>query len=410
MPKEELPVVKLLLQRQSHHPLLEGFPKAARIGDLPLFLGEAGAAQDAAFLDANGIGAVIALGTDNLVEKPCDVLLIDILDMEEELLLPHFEECIEFLDQHLTRKDPPTVVLVHCVYGQSRSASICVAYLMATQRLTLLEAYDVVQRARPCISINPGFLRQLELFERMGNDPSITGVTPAHAELRTMAARRQRMKTGSPDVVATPQLTRPGNSLCCRKCNYVLATNRNQVDAIANASSLRHFSWFLAEFRHAHYEDFLHPNTDATIPEWARRLVASVPAISWLARPRRMLKLYWRWHEQVRDIIIYLADPPARFDVCASAAVNEQTIKQLILTSQSAFHLGVADIETLFPSVASDTVEQAFAVFDLKNSGAVDSCELFASLILLMPQLSQGAKQKGLCWSLLAQIATNRLP
>lgn len=43
--REELPVVRALLERQRHHPLLEGFPTAARIDNLPLFLGEAGAAQ-----------------------------------------------------------------------------------------------------------------------------------------------------------------------------------------------------------------------------------------------------------------------------------------------------------------------------------------------------------------------------
>ncbi|KAL4173441.1 hypothetical protein KRP22_005395 [Phytophthora ramorum] len=226
---QEVPVVSQLLRRQSHHPLLEGFPTAARIADLPLFLGEAGAAQDVAFLEANGIQAVVALGTGNLTAKPCDVLLVDILDMEDELLLPHFGECIAFLNKHIIRGDVPTPVLVHCVYGQSRSASICVAYLMATQNLTLLEAYDIVQKARPCISINPGFLGQLELFGRMGNDPEVMGSTPAHAELRSMVARQQRMKTGAAEVVATPQLTHPGNSICCRKCNYVLCTTRNQL-------------------------------------------------------------------------------------------------------------------------------------------------------------------------------------
>ena len=38
-------MVDLLLQRQRCHPVLEGFPTAARIGDLPLFLGAASAAQ-----------------------------------------------------------------------------------------------------------------------------------------------------------------------------------------------------------------------------------------------------------------------------------------------------------------------------------------------------------------------------
>ncbi|POM77855.1 Hypothetical protein PHPALM_4694 [Phytophthora palmivora] len=222
--------VSLLLERQRHHPLLEGFPTAARIGDSHLFLGEAEAAQDAAFLESNNIQAVIALGTGNLTVKPCEVLLIDILDMEDELLLPHFDECIAFLKKNLVSEGG---VLVHCVYGQSRSAAICVAFQMATQDKTLLEAYNVVQQARPCISINPGFLRQLELFERMGNDPEVMGNTPAHAELRTMMAQRQRMKTGVADIIATPQLTRPGNSICCRKCNYVLCTTRNQVSHIS---------------------------------------------------------------------------------------------------------------------------------------------------------------------------------
>ncbi|RLN55476.1 hypothetical protein BBJ29_006796 [Phytophthora kernoviae] len=180
---EENTIVSQLLRRQQQHPLLEGFPTAARIDDLPLFLGEAGAAQDSAFLDKNEIKAVVALGTGNLTAKPCDVLLIDILDMEDELLLPHFGQCIEFLEQHLNALN---AALVHCVYGQSRSAAICVAYLMQKRNLTLLEAYDIVQRARPCISINPGFLRQLELFQRMQNDPDTMGVTSAHAELRTM--------------------------------------------------------------------------------------------------------------------------------------------------------------------------------------------------------------------------------
>ena len=161
-----------------------------------------------------------------LVLQSCAVLLVDILDMEDELLLPHFEACIQFLERFLTRN---MAVLVHCVYGQSRSAAICVAYVMATQDKTLLEAYDIVQRARPCISINTGFLRQLDLFEKMRSDPNCMGSTAAHAELRTMMAQQQRRKTGAADVVGTLQLTQSGSSVCCRKCNHVLCTTSNQV-------------------------------------------------------------------------------------------------------------------------------------------------------------------------------------
>ncbi|TDH67315.1 uncharacterized protein CCR75_005710 [Bremia lactucae] len=230
----ELPVVDQLLERQRHHPPLDGFPMAARIGDLPLFLGEAGAAQDAIFLESNTIRGVIALGTGNLtlvmnLMKPCEVLLIDILDMEEELLLSHFKDCIEFLQKHLIRVGTPTAVLVHCAYGQSRSAAVCVAFLMATQGKTLLEAYDQVQLSRPCISINPGFLRQLELFERMEFDSNVMGSTSAHAEFRTLMARQDRMKKRKAAIANIPQLALPGTSMSCRKCNFALCTARNQL-------------------------------------------------------------------------------------------------------------------------------------------------------------------------------------
>ncbi|RLN27100.1 hypothetical protein BBJ28_00023138, partial [Nothophytophthora sp. Chile5] len=253
---------------------------------------------DAAFLEGNGIEAVISLGTGNLAPKfgglpgvlylqRCAVLLVDILDMEEELLLPHFGRCIAFLQEHLAptkqreQARQPAAALVHCVYGQSRSAAICVAFLMATQRLTMLEAYDIVQRARPCISINPGFLRQLELFQRMQNNPDIMGDTSAHAELRTMMARQQRLKTGTAEVIATPQLEPPGTSF--------------------------------------------------------------------------------------------------------------------VITTQLSFHLNASELAVLFPDMAVDTsIELAFALFDPASKGVVDSCELLASLVLVAPQLSRGAKQKAI--------------
>ncbi|KAI9913502.1 hypothetical protein PsorP6_005707 [Peronosclerospora sorghi] len=225
-------VVSQLLHRQSRHPLVEGFPTAARIGNLPLFLGEARAVQDVAFLERNEIQAIVALGTSNLAGKPLDILVIDILDMEDELLLPHLDECLQFLNRYLAREK---AVLVHCVYGQSRSAALCVAYLMATRNQTLLEAFNMVQQARPCISINAGFLRQLDMFERMDKNPDIMGCTTAHAELRTMMAHRERVKTGGAGIVALPQLIRPCHTIRCRKCSLVLCTTRNQLTHMSPA-------------------------------------------------------------------------------------------------------------------------------------------------------------------------------
>lgn len=53
-------------------------------------------------------------------------------------------------------------VLLHCNAGVSRSATVCIAYLMETKALTFAQAYDLVKSKRPCIQPNAGFLRQLK--------------------------------------------------------------------------------------------------------------------------------------------------------------------------------------------------------------------------------------------------------
>lgn len=56
-------------------------------------------------------------------------------------------------------------VLVHCQAGISRSATICLAYLMHTRRVRLDEAFDFVKQRRQVISPNLAFMGQLLQFE-----------------------------------------------------------------------------------------------------------------------------------------------------------------------------------------------------------------------------------------------------
>ena len=93
------------------------------------------------------------------------------------------EACFEFIRAHESSQEESNGVLVHCAYGQSRSATICVAYLMYTYKWTLKRAYEAIHHARPCISINKGFLTQLAHFERMEFDSDIRGRSAAQAEV-----------------------------------------------------------------------------------------------------------------------------------------------------------------------------------------------------------------------------------
>ncbi|CAH1402495.1 unnamed protein product [Nezara viridula] len=56
--------------------------------------------------------------------------------------------------------------LVHCVAGVSRSASLCIGYLMKSKGMSLEEAYNHVLSCRPCIRPNNGFFEQLIQFEK----------------------------------------------------------------------------------------------------------------------------------------------------------------------------------------------------------------------------------------------------
>jgi len=56
-------------------------------------------------------------------------------------------------------------VLIHCLEGRSRSASVAVAYLIRHQGMSLRDAFKKVQHCRPMVQPNRGFWRQLVAFE-----------------------------------------------------------------------------------------------------------------------------------------------------------------------------------------------------------------------------------------------------
>lgn len=87
---------------------------------------------------------------------------IKIKDRKRVRIIDYFEECIEFIHEARTNNQN---VLVHCKRGKSRSATICIAYIMTVLRVSCDDALRFVHQRRSKIKPNNGFINQLKEYE-----------------------------------------------------------------------------------------------------------------------------------------------------------------------------------------------------------------------------------------------------
>jgi len=130
-----------------------------------LYLGSAHHASQKELIDRLGITAVLN------VSKTCpsaflsdyQYMQINIDDNARENISSHFDDAIAFIERIHAQGGK---VLVHCRAGVSRSATICIAYLMREKSFSLDEAYEYTKKRRSAISPNFNFLGQLLALER----------------------------------------------------------------------------------------------------------------------------------------------------------------------------------------------------------------------------------------------------
>ncbi|XP_044051670.1 dual specificity protein phosphatase 2 [Siniperca chuatsi] len=129
-----------------------------------LFLGSAIHSSRRETLAAAGITAVLNVSSScpNFYEGEFQYLRLNVEDNLAADIRACFSTAIAFID---SVKQSGGRVLVHCQAGISRSATICLAYLMHTQRVRLDEAFDFVKQRRQVISPNLAFMGQLLQFE-----------------------------------------------------------------------------------------------------------------------------------------------------------------------------------------------------------------------------------------------------
>ncbi|XP_068594708.1 dual specificity protein phosphatase 2 [Brachionichthys hirsutus] len=142
-----------------------GYDQDGPVELLPfLFLGSAIHSSCRETLAAAGITALLNVSSTcpNFYEGEFQYLRLTVEDSLAADIRACFAPAIAFID---SVKQCGGRVLVHCQAGISRSATICLAYLMHTQRVKLEEAFDFVKQRRKVISPNLAFMGQLLQFE-----------------------------------------------------------------------------------------------------------------------------------------------------------------------------------------------------------------------------------------------------
>lgn len=140
----------------------------------PIYLGSALALTDDHFL--RNVGAVLTIidpgrcpkeAVHQLLRQASDSpkshLYLPLDDDPREDISKYFDQAAQFIEYHQQRGVP---VLVHCMAGMSRSATLLANYLMKKYNISAMTALDLMKKRRPIVRPNSGFIRQLVLQEK----------------------------------------------------------------------------------------------------------------------------------------------------------------------------------------------------------------------------------------------------
>nr|XP_060628160.1 protein phosphatase Slingshot homolog 3 isoform X2 [Anolis sagrei ordinatus] len=129
-----------------------------------LYLGSEWNASNLEELQRNRVNHILNVTReiDNFFPEQFTYMNVRIYDEEASQLLPHWKDTYSFIS---AARAQGFRVLVHCKMGVSRSGSTVIAYAMKEYGWSLEKALSYVRERRPIVHPNPGFMRQLELYQ-----------------------------------------------------------------------------------------------------------------------------------------------------------------------------------------------------------------------------------------------------
>ena len=143
--------------------LMEGYSDFQKINDY-LFIGSQISALSKSRIVQEGITHVLrvnGVSQRTLADYlKVQVKVVDLVDSEFfKITDKDLEDCFSFIK-------PENRTIVVCTAGISRSATVCIAYLMKHEGLSLERAHAKVKEARRFTRPNPGFWRFLVKYEQ----------------------------------------------------------------------------------------------------------------------------------------------------------------------------------------------------------------------------------------------------
>lgn len=150
-------------QKSSYEDFL---PQASEI--LPrLYLSDMYTATNPITMSRLGITHVVSVVNNPWYKYPSHMrhLCLPVQDHPTSNIVGYLDACIAWMKRALD-EDENAKVMVHCMWGMSRSASVVIGYMMATQGMSLLRSFIHVKGKRRVVKPNRGFLGQLKYYER----------------------------------------------------------------------------------------------------------------------------------------------------------------------------------------------------------------------------------------------------
>lgn len=143
-----------------------------------VYIGDIASASNIKQLKLLGITHIITavLGVSPQFPKDFTYLNIPVMDVETEDIKPYLRQTSFFIDNAIAQGGK---VLVHCMCGVSRSATIVAAWIMSRRCNTAEEAIKFIREKRDCVNPNSAFFSQLVSLENASLYANILdGISP----------------------------------------------------------------------------------------------------------------------------------------------------------------------------------------------------------------------------------------